>query len=257
MKRIFESSGKKLRLLLLINTLAASSYLFINGITIGNVAISALMYFLFVGIGMVSTFHRFYSHKSFEFRNKFLEYVSTTLGLLSGSGSVFGWCGVHNKHHHMHDTPEDPHCSSRGLLNLLTLNYNYDVELKYVKYLFKNKFLMLTHKYYYLLIGFFAYALYGLFGLPGVIFGFCVPSIMSVVAQGMTTYFLHEGGNPRTVRWMNILVFGDGNHIEHHKNPRKYKLKYDDISGWLIENILIKPKYHTLTEIVYDTRTRT
>ena len=38
---------------------------------------------------------------------------------------------------------------------------------------------------------------------------------------------------------MNILVFGDGNHSEHHQNTKKYKLKYDDISGWLIENLLI------------------
>lgn len=257
MKRIFESSGKKLRLLLLINTLIAFSYLFTNGITLGNIAVSALMYFLFMGIGMVCTFHRFYSHKSFEFRNKFLEYVSTTLGLLSGSGSVFGWCGVHNKHHHLHDTPEDPHNSNRGLLNLLTLNYNYDIELKYVKYLFKNKFLMFTHKYYYLLILGFVLSLYITFGLPGVVFGFCIPSMMSVVAQGMTTYFLHEGGKPQTVRWMNILVFGDGNHIEHHKDSKKYKLKHDDISGWLIENVLMKPQYRTSAEKVYGTRTWT
>lgn len=243
MKRIFESSGKKLRLLLLLNLVAATAYLYFYGITFLNLATAFGMYFLFMGVGMVSTFHRFYSHKSFEFRNKFLEYFCTTLGLLSGSGSVFGWCGVHNKHHDKHDTKEDPHSPERGLLNLLTLNYNYDIELKYVKYLFKNKFLMITHKYYYLMILSFVGILYLLFGLPGVIFGFCIPSVANVIAQGLTTAFLHENGSPQTVRWMNLLVFGDGNHDEHHEDTKKYKLKYDDISGWLIENILMKPNY--------------
>ena len=239
MKRLFESSGKKLRLLLLFNVIASVIYLSSYGMTFSNLLIVMMMYFLFMCVGMVSTFHRFYSHKSFEFRNKFLEYFCTTLGLLSGSGSVFGWCAVHNKHHDKHDTPDDPHDPNRGLLSLLTLNYNYDIESKYVRYLFKNKFLMITHKYYYLLILSFIILLYSLFGMSGVIFGFCLPSVINVVAQGMTTYFLHRDGNPQCVRWMNILVFGDGNHSEHHQNTKKYKLKYDDISGWLIENLLI------------------
>ena len=257
MRRLFESSGNKLRGLLLFNVIATSLYLFTYGMSLLNLSVVLGMYFLFMGVGMVSTFHRFYSHKSFEFRNKFLEYFCTTLGLLSGTGSVFGWCGVHNKHHDKHDTSEDPHGPDRGLLNLLTLNYNYDIELKYVKYLFKNKFLMFTHKYYYLLILGFVLSLYTLFGLPGVIFGFCMPSVLNVVAQGLTTAFLHKDGSPRLVRWMNILVFGDGNHSEHHENTKKYKLKYDDISGWLIENVLMKPQYRTSAEKVYGTRTWT
>ena len=76
---------------------------------------------------MVCTYHRFYSHKYFDFRNKFTKYLCTTLGLLSGSGSVFGWCGVHNKHHDKHDTPEDPHDSKKGFLSLITLNYDYNI----------------------------------------------------------------------------------------------------------------------------------
>jgi|TARA_A100001035_G_scaffold277994_1_gene275934 fatty-acid desaturase len=239
MRRIFESSGIKLRLLLLLNVFASVSFILFYGMTLTNIVTVSAMYFLFMAVGMVSTFHRFYSHKSFEFRNKFLEYFCTSLGLLSGSGSVFGWCAVHNKHHDKHDTPEDPHDPNRGLLSLLTLNYDYNIELKYVKYLFKNKFLMFTHKYYYLLIISYIGLLYSLFGLQGIIFGFCMPSALCVVGQGMTTYFLHKDGNPQCVRWMNFLVFGDGNHSEHHQNTKKYKLKYDDVSGWIIENLLI------------------
>ncbi len=238
MIKIFESTGQKVRLLLLTNTLIASSYLFINGVTLENVVISTLMYFLFIAIGMVCTFHRFYSHKSFEFRNKFIKYVCTMFGLLSGSGSVIGWCGVHNKHHDKHDTPDDPHDFKKGFLNLITLNYNYDIELKYVKYLLKDKFLVITHKYYYLIILMYVVMLTIFFGFKGMVFGFCIPSMITVIVQGMTTYFLHEGGSPQTVRWMNIFVFGDGNHVEHHKNSKKHRHDKDDISGWIIDNIL-------------------
>ncbi len=240
MQRIFESSGNKLRLLLLINILTSFTYLFMFGVTIGNLVTILIMYFLYMCIGMVCTFHRFYSHKSFEFKNSFTKYICTTLGLLSGSGSVFGWCGVHNKHHDKHDTPEDPHESKKGFLNLITLNYNYDIELRYVKYLFKDKFLMITHKYYYLLILTYLTIINIFFGVEGIIFGFCIPSAINVMVQGLTTFFLHKDGAPRYVKWLNWLVFGDGNHDEHHKDVKQYKLKHYDTSGWIIHWILRK-----------------
>ena len=238
LQRIFESTGTKLRLLLLFNLVVSSIYLFSYGISILNLATILIMYFLFMCIGMVCTFHRFYSHKSFEFKNKFIRYLCTTLGLLSGSGSVFGWCGIHNKHHDKHDTPEDPHDSEKGFLNLITLNYNYSIEMRYVKYLFKDKFLMITHKYYYLMILMYVGILSMLFGLEGVIFMFCAPSAINVMVQGIGTYFLHKDGIPRYVNWFNWFVFGDANHDEHHKDVKKYKLKHYDISGWVIHNLL-------------------
>lgn len=238
--RIFESSGTKLRLLLLFNFIISAFYIAIYGLSIIDLVIILIMYFMFMCIGLVCTFHRYYSHKSFNFKNKFIEYVCTTLGLLSGTGSVFGWCGVHNKHHDKHDTSEDPHDPNKGLIKLLTLDYNYNIESKYIRNLFRNKFLMFTHKYYYLLILIYIVVLVLIFGATAPVAAFCIPSLLSVVAQGMTTYFLHKDGKPQLVRWMNIFVFGDGNHNEHHENIKKYKLKYGDIAGWIIEKFLMK-----------------
>ncbi len=242
MRRVlFESSGTKLRLLLLANVLVSIEYLAFYGMSLANLSVVLIMYFLYMCIGMVCTYHRFYSHKSFNFRNKFTKYLCTTLGLLSGSGSVFGWCGVHNKHHDKHDTPEDPHDSKKGFLSLITLNYDYNIELRYVKYLFKDKFLMLTHKYYYLMLSTYVLLLAIFFGFEGIVFAFCIPSAINVMVQGLTTFFLHKDGAPRYVNWLNWLVFGDGNHDEHHKDVKQYKLKHYDISGWIIHWILKKP----------------
>lgn len=238
MKRIFESSGKKLRLLLLLNTLASLLYIMTYGLTIINLSVIILIYFLTMCFGMVITFHRYYSHSSFVFKNKVLQYICTSLGLLSGSGSVFGWCAVHNKHHAKHDTEEDPHDTSKGLLRLLTLDYDYNIESKYVRHLFKNKFLMYTHKYYYLIILSYILLLYYMFGLQGIIVGFSIPSVLVVLAEGLTTYFLHKDGKPRCVKWMNWLVFGDGDHEEHHRNVKQYKLNHGDLSGWIIQHFL-------------------
>ena len=238
MKRVFESSGKKLRLLLFLNILFSTLYILMYGLTLLDLSVIMVIYFLTMCLGMVITFHRYYSHASFIFKNKVLQYLCTSLGLLSGSGSVFGWCAVHNKHHDKHDTPEDPHDTSKGLLKLITLDYDYNIESKYVKHLFKNNFLMYTHKYYYLLLLLHISALYYFFGLQGVAIGFSIPSILVVLAEGLTTYFLHKDGKPRCVKWMNWLVFGDGDHAEHHKNVKKYKLKHGDLSGWIIEHFL-------------------
>tara|TARA_R110000822_G_scaffold58354_1_gene146041 strand:- start:182 stop:907 length:726 start_codon:yes stop_codon:yes gene_type:complete len=238
MKRLFESTGQKLRVLLLFNVLASILYTATYGFTIVDISIVLLLYFLTMCLGMVITFHRYYSHKSFTFKNNTLKYICTFLGLLSGSGSVFGWCAVHNKHHAKHDTEEDPHDTSKGLLKLLTLDYDYNIDSKYVRYLFKDKFLMYTHKYYYILILTYVGILYSLFSIQGVIVGFSLPSALTVLAEGLTTYFLHKDGKPRCVKWINWLVFGDGNHSEHHKDVKQYKLKHGDLSGWLIKNVL-------------------
>lgn len=238
MKRIFESSGKKLRLLLLLNLLASFLYIITYGLTIIDLGVIILIYFLTMCFGMVITFHRYYSHASFHFKNKVLQYICTLLGLLSGSGSVFGWCAVHNKHHAKHDTDEDPHDTSKGLLRLLTLDYDYNIESKYIRHLFKNKFLMYTHKYYYLIILSYLLLLYSTFGLQGIIVGFSLPSMLVVLAEGLTTYFLHKDRKPRCVKWMNWFVFGDGDHEEHHRNVKQYKLNHGDLSGWIIQHFL-------------------
>lgn len=152
MLKIFESSAIKIKMLLLSNILISIFYITTYDVTIYNVASMLLIYSLFMCLGMVVTYHRYYAHYSFTFKNKLYKYICTMLGLLSGSGSVLNWCAVHNKHHDKHDTPEDPHDTSKGLFNLITLNYNYNIELKYFKYLLKDKFLVFSHRYYLSLI---------------------------------------------------------------------------------------------------------
>ena len=238
MIKIFESSALKIKTLLLSNIVLSIFYIGSYGVSLYNVANVIVVYFLFMCLGMVIGYHRYYSHYSFKFKNKFYRYVCTVLGLLSGSGSVLNWCAVHNKHHAKHDTPEDPHCPSRGLFNLMLLNYNYDIELKYYKYLLKDKFLVFTHRYYLSFILSYIICLWLFFGIKGIVFGFSIPSVLVVFMQGITTFFFHKDGIPRYANRLNWLVFGDGNHDEHHKNVKQYKLKYYDISGWIIDNIL-------------------
>jgi len=238
MIKIFESSALKIKTLLLSNIVLSIFYIGSYGVSLYNVASVIVVYFLFMCLGMVIGYHRYYSHYSFKFKNKFYRYVCTVLGLLSGSGSVLNWCAVHNKHHAKHDTSEDPHCPSRGLFNLMLLNYNYDIELKYYKYLLKDKFLVFTHRYYLSFILLYIICLWLFFGIKGIVFGFSIPSVLVVFMQGITTFFFHKDGIPRYANRLNWLVFGDGNHDEHHKNVKQYRLKYYDISGWIIDNIL-------------------
>jgi len=238
MLKIFESSAIKIKMLLLSNIAVSIFYITMYDINMYNVASMLLVYFLFMCLGMVVTYHRYYAHYSFTFKNQLYKYICTILGLLSGSGSVLNWCAVHNKHHDKHDTHEDPHDTSKGFFNLITLNYNYNIELKYFKYLLKDKFLVFSHRYYLVLILLYVSCLALFFGIEGIVFGFSIPSALVVFVEALTTYFLHKGGQPRYVAWLNWLVFGDGNHDSHHKDLSLYKLERYDISGWLIHNIL-------------------
>ena len=83
MLKIFESSAIKIKMLLLSNILISILYITTYDVTIYNVASMLLIYSLFMCLGMVVTYHRYYAHYSFTFKNKLYKYICTMLGLLS------------------------------------------------------------------------------------------------------------------------------------------------------------------------------
>jgi fatty-acid desaturase len=210
-------------------------------------AVSAVVFFLMNPIGIAVTYHRYWSHKSFEFKNTFLKMFCTFWAMASGAGSILGWVGIHRDHHAHSDKDKDPHQASRGYWAMINMStYDYKPSPKKVADMLRDPFITLTHKYYFAIPLGYAGICFVLFGIEGLIFGFSLPAAFSLLTQNTTNYVNHLNDDstfkPANVAWINLFNFGDGWHKNHHDNPLSYTTKVlpheHDPAGWVIRNIL-------------------
>ena len=68
------------------------------------------------GLGIIVGNHRYWTHKSFEFKYSWIKYLCGIFSVISGTGSTIGWVGIHRNHHGKVDSINDPH--SPAYLNL-------------------------------------------------------------------------------------------------------------------------------------------
>lgn len=244
---MFESTINKIRIMFALNLAIMLAYLTMGNITIAQAMLIFFVFFLMNGVGVVMGFHRFYSHKSFEFKNRMLEILVLIFGTLSGSGSAVGWAGIHRAHHKFSDTDLDPHKAERGFWAMLSLNYNQDFSPRLIVDMYKNKLVMWFHNYYFVPIIMYVVGLYLAFGFTGVAVGFSIPALMTVAAEGATNYINHktkDGYAASNVWWMNVFSFGDGWHKNHHDKPTAWTTREKwyqlDIIGILIKYMFSK-----------------
>lgn len=209
--------------------------------------LSALIFFLMNPIGIAITYHRYWAHRSFEFKSTFMKYFCSFWAMASGVGSILGWVGIHNDHHAYADTDKDPHMAAKGFWPMISMSaYDYKPHPKKVAYMLRDKFITYTHKFYFAIPLMYAGICFILGGLTGLVFGYMLPAAMSLITQNTTNYVNHlreEGYTPSNVAWINVFNFGDGWHENHHNDPTKYTTKVEphqhDPAGWVIENVLM------------------
>ena len=244
---LFESNLSKVRGIFLVNFLLSLSYLVMYGMTTTQAAYSFVVFFVMNCLGITITYHRYYSHNSFKFKNKITEIFCALCGMISCSGSVLGWVGIHRSHHKHSDTQQDPHQAERGLPSMIVLDYKYIPSSKMLIDLLKNKFILLSHRYYFVPSVAYCLFLYFAFGLEGLVFGFCLPSFVTLFSEGFTNYINHTNNTKHeatNVWWMNFFSFGDGWHKNHHETPKSFTTStrwYEiDVSGLVIKYIVGK-----------------
>ena len=241
---MFESNFAAVKALYYANILATVAYLILFGPTLFGILLTALIFFLMNPIGIVIGYHRYWTHRSFEFRSPIIKWFITTLASVSGVGSAIGWVGIHNEHHKHSDSDGDPHAAARGFFGMMTMRgYCSDISPRSVAPLLRSKPLRRMHEYYFLFPAAYAAGCFALGGIDLLIAGFCAPAAMSLAAQNLTNYVNHFGGKPRNVAWINVFNFGDGWHANHHDDPSNFTTSHSrrqfDPAGWLIKKALV------------------
>lgn len=223
-------------------------------VTLAGIIISICVYYAMAAPGIVATFHRFHSHGTFEFKYKWTEVLFTLLGSLSGSGSALGWAAMHRIHHKYPDTEKDPHSPVHGAWDTLTVKYSYgDERWRYIRDLLRKPYIVFLHKWYFLILLGYVAVLAIAAGVPGIYYGFCLPSVLVMLVSGATNYISHipwlgyqthaDGGKSTNAWWSTIINCGEGWHNNHHHNPRSFTTKERwwewDMAGSIIRMVKI------------------
>ncbi len=217
--------------------------------------LSVFVYFLTGCLGVTMTFHRYYSHASFEFIRKHLAEIFSVFGSMGGTGSLIGWKTLHRPHHRYADTPRDPHSpvvhgwkilfgAYQGKFNKWSIR---DAGLDVVS----NPLHKFIHQYYYALLFIWSSIVLRVGDWWGLMFGFIIPVAIQIWMSNLSNYMNHVGigdrpyktggrDNSHNVWWLSLLTWGEGGgHNFHHKNPRSYSFVDVNLPIW--KRLLMDP----------------
>lgn len=244
---ITASSKKVFIIQTLVTTLALVGIPFFEWTPLGFFLIF-LGHLLYGGVGISMTYHRYWSHRSFEFKHPLLEKICTLLGIISGRGSPIGWVYVHREHHAYADTPRDPHDPGTKGWRIFfhnMIDYGGNVNKRWIRDLFNRRQLQIN-KYYMLYI--LAYVVILLAISPWLLYFFyIVPLTVSMWSLNAFVYFSHTHGkrdhdnardNSRNNWPIAILLFGEGWHNNHHYRASSWNMQEKwyqlDPLAWII-----------------------
>ena len=255
---ILGSTRKNITILSLFFLITGFAGLFYFNFTVYNLLLTLIFFYIYNILGNWMTLHRYYSHKSFEFKNLFLKNVFTIIALLAGRGSVLGWTYIHRIHHAYSDTDIDPHSPKLLGFKLFGFGQYKKLEENNMK-LFLVKDLMTPehlfyHKYYFVLLITFITVL-GSINLSLLYFTYVLPCVLVHISQNLFNYFGHTNGyrnfvtkdNSTNNFWLFPLILGECWHNNHHHNPKTYTTKilkneFDPLSSFIY---LISKSYKT------------
>jgi stearoyl-CoA desaturase (delta-9 desaturase) len=227
---ILRASTKAISYIQLVVMFTAIAGLFVMPFTPFWLLVAFICYNLYSSAGISMMYHRFWTHKSFEFKFDWMKWPFTLLACLVGKGSPLAWVYVHRLHHANADTENDPHSPHYGGFRIMGFK---SINLEKLKVFIVRDMLNKEQKFlndWYLGI-IIAWATILLLISPSV-FYFCwvLPVAILQVAQDLFNYFAHTHGyrNFETKDtstnnfWLWPLILGEAWHNNHHGEPKAF-----------------------------------
>ena len=234
------STSRNINLLTLVITISVfAGMVNLSMFTIPNLTITLFSFYILNILGNWMTLHRYFSHKSFEFKNDILKWFFTLLSVLSGRGSPLGWSYLHRKHHAYSDTEKDPH--SPKYLGYKIFGFGHykkqeeePMQIFLVKDLMTKEQLFI-HKWYMAIILSFVFVL-AIINLELLYFIWILPVFLVHLSQNNFNYFGHTNGyrnfvtkdDSRNNIWLFPFILGEAWHNNHHANPKDCSTQVTD-----------------------------
>ena len=190
------------------------------------------VYFLTACLGATITLHRYYSHRGFEFKNKFLEKFFILCSVWGAVGDPISWVNTHRNHHRLTDRVGDPHSPKiLGFFRVQWLSmFNTPTSLRMVPDLIRDNFLVFIHKYYFHFHWFVLVSLL-LINWKLAMIIYLVPAAIVWNMGSFINNFGHTVGyrsyesddTSRNNLVLGYAVWGEGWHNNHHNAPKNVK----------------------------------
>ncbi len=185
-----------------------------------------------LGIGM--GYHRLLTHRGYK-TSKWVEYFLTVCATLALEGGPIFWVATHRIHHQFSDQEGDPHSPLDGkwwahmgwILTGKSMHHDTTTLARYVPDLAKSKFHVWITKYHYVPIIVLGLILLALGGLPFLMSGIFLRTVIGLHATWLVNSATHTWGSRRFATrdlstnnwWVAICTFGEGWHNNHHAHP--------------------------------------
>lgn len=188
--------------------------------------------FLFRVFGSSIVYHRYFAHRSFQ-TSRPMQFVLGVYGATTVLGGPLWWAQTHRAHHQHADTPDDIHSPHyQGFLYAHCgwfLNQDHrDVDLSKVPDLARFPELVWLDRWDLLFKALYLGAVYTLFGSIGIVWGFCLPTVLILQMTHWVQSVSHSLGGYRRYptpdnsrnHWLfGVLSMGEGFHHNHHSYP--------------------------------------
>jgi len=209
-------------------------------------AVALFLWWISGSLGIGMGYHRLLTHRGYR-TPKWVEYVLTVCATLSLEGGPIFWVATHRIHHQFSDQEGDPHSPLDGkwwshmgwILTGKSMHHDTTTLARYVPDLAKDKFHVWITKYHYVPIITVAAILYALGGLPFVMWGIFLRTVVLLHFTWMVNSVTHVWGSRRFVTrdrstnnfWVAMVTFGEGWHNNHHAHPvsARHGLKWYEI----------------------------
>ena len=177
--------------------------------------------------GITGGYHRYFSHKSFKTSRAF-QFVLAVLGVAAVQKGPLWWAAGHRRHHRFSDVEGDMHSPREGLWHAhqgWIFNGDWDdTELDRIRDFAKFPELAWLNRWHIAVPLALAGLCFAIGGLSGVIWGFCISTVLLWHATYTINSLAHVWGSQRYETGddsrnnfvLALLTFGEGWHNNHH-----------------------------------------
>jgi stearoyl-CoA desaturase (Delta-9 desaturase) len=209
--------------------IALLAALLTGGIAAG--AALAVSLYLIRSAALVIGYHRYFAHRSFK-TSRAMQFILAVAGSLGAERGPLWWADTHRYHHRYADTPRDIHSPHvQGFLYAHSgwfMDKRHRVtDLARVPDLARFPELVWIDRFNYLPHILLAAALYLALGWPGLLWGYCVSTVLVWHSTHVIQSFAHSFGTrryptsdeSRNSFLLALLTLGEGWHNNHHYFP--------------------------------------
>ena len=177
--------------------------------------------------GITGGYHRYFAHKSYKTSRAF-QFVLAVLGCAAVQKGPLWWAGGHRRHHRYSDQPEDLHSPRRGFWwshqGWIFSGQFESTELDRIRDFAAYPELVWLNRWHIAVPIALAATCYAVGGLSGLVWGFCISTVLlwhstysiNSLAHRWGSQRYETGDDSRNNLWLALLTLGEGWHNNHH-----------------------------------------